>query len=283
MRTYLDCIPCFLKQTLNTGRIATKDETKIRKMLDTIGDQIKSFPLSATPPEMGQIIYKTISEISGVDDPYKTAKAKHIQQANDIFPYLQEIVSNADNKLLTAIRIAIAGNIMDLGMEKSFDLKDDLEKILNQKMAICDIQNFKKILKKAQFILYLGDNAGESVFDKILIEALEKQVTFVVRDKPVINDVTYDDAIASGIDQVADIMSSGSDAPGTFIDRCSPEFQQTIKRADLIISKGQGNFESLSETKLPVFFLLKAKCPVIANHLGVMEDDIILKQSDFFA
>lgn len=252
-------------------------------MLDAIGDQIKSFPPSATPPEMGQIIYKTIRDISGVDDPYKAQKASHIQQALAIFPSLQDIMAQADDKLLTAIRIAIAGNIMDLGMEKSFDLKNDLDKILHQKMAICDIQNFKSQLNKANVILYLGDNSGESVFDRILIEAMNKQVTYVVRDKPVINDVTYADAIASGIDSIADIISSGNDAPGTFVERCSPEFQQLIKRADLIISKGQGNFESLSETNLPVFFLLKAKCPVIANHLGVLEDDIILKQSNFFA
>ncbi len=283
MRTYLDCIPCFLKQTLNTGRIATPDEAKIRKMLDVIGDQIKSFPTSATPPEMGQIIYKTIRDISGVDDPYKAQKAVHIQQSLAIFPSLQDIMTHADDKLLTAIRIAIAGNIIDLGMEKSFDLKNDLDKILHQKMAICDIQNFKSQLIKANVILYLGDNSGESVFDRILIEAMNKPVTYVVRDKPVINDVTYADAIASGIDSIADIITSGSDAPGTFVDRCSPELQQLIKKADLIISKGQGNFESLSETILPVFFLLKAKCPVIANHLGVLEDDIVLKQSNFFA
>ena len=283
MKTYLDCIPCFLKQTLTTGRIATDDEFIIREMLNTVGQQIASFPHDGSPPLMGQEIYGTIRKLSGVNDPYLKFKKAHIQQALQLYPKLEELIEKSEDPLLTAIRIAIAGNVIDLGMSKAFDMEKDLQKILHQNMAICDILEFKNQLSNAKHILYLGDNAGESVFDKILIKALNKPVTYVVRDKPVINDVTIDDAIASGIDSVANIISSGIDAPGILIDLCPPEFQAIFNQADLIISKGQGNYESLSETNRPVFFLLKAKCHVIAKHLMVDEDDIILKKSQFWS
>ncbi len=280
MRTYLDCIPCFIKQTLATGRIATDNEILIKKMLDEVGAKIASFPIESTPPEMGKIIYKTIRDIAGNYDPYKTQKADHIAQALSLYSELETKMQKSNTKLLTAIKIAIAGNVIDLGMSKAFDMEEDLKTILNQSLAICHLDEFIKTLSTAQSILYLGDNAGESVFDKILIQALQKPVTYVVREHPVINDVTREDALASGIHHIATIISSGSDAPGIILDDCSAEFREVFKNADMIISKGQGNYETLSESKRPVFFLLKAKCPVIAHHLGVNENDIVLKKAN---
>lgn len=279
MRTYLDCIPCFMKQTLATGRVATSDELLIKEMLDVIGNKIASFSVESTPPEMGKIIYRTIREMTGNNDPYKNQKAIHIAQAIKLYGSLQEHVNTSDNKLLTAIRIAIAGNVIDLGMSKPFDMEQDLLTILGQPLAICHLDSFASTLSSAKSILYLGDNAGESVFDKILIEAMQKPVTYVVREHPVINDVTMEDALASGIQEVASIISSGSDAPGILLNDCSDEFRHAFENADMIISKGQGNYETLSETTRPVFFLLKAKCHVIAHHLGVNENDIVLKDA----
>jgi hypothetical protein len=158
-------------------------------------------------------------------------------------------------------------------------MEQDLLTILDQPMAICHLDSFVSTLSSAKSILYLGDNAGESVFDKILIEAMQKPVTYVVREHPVINDVTMEDALASGIQEVASIISSGSDAPGILLNDCSDEFRHAFENADMIISKGQGNYETLSETTRPVFFLLKAKCHVIAHHLGVNENDIVLKDA----
>ena len=125
--------------------------------------------------------------------------------------------------------------------------------------------------------LYIGDNAGESVFDRILIERLNKPVTYIVREIPIINDVTYKDALQAGIDKVATIFSSGTRAPGTFLKKCSREFIEMFNSAKFIISKGQGNYEGLSNEKHRIFFLLKAKCYVIANDIGVSEGDIVLK------
>ena len=154
---------------------------------------------------------------------------------------------------------------------------EDLEKILVQEFAIFDFEEFKFQLENAESILYLSDNAGESVFDKFLIEEMGKSVTYVVHDIPVINDVTFEDAISSRLDDVAEIISSGSSVPETILNLCSDAFLERFNNADMIISKGQGNYEGLSNVARPVFFLLKAKCAVIARNLRVKENDIVLK------
>ena len=276
MKTYLDCIPCFVKQALRAGRMASDDDAEIKALMDRIGCRIKDISLGDTPPEMGVIIYDEIHRITGIDDPFEKEKNEHINEAKRLYPFLKDRLKNATDPLLMAIRIAIAGNVMDLGMDKHFHIENDLEKILQQDFALNDIKLFRERLSKADHILYLGDNAGESVFDKILIETLEKPVTYVVRGKPIINDVTYQDAIDSGLEEVAEIVSSGSPAPATILKLCNDEFLERFNKADMIISKGQGNYEGLSETERPVFFLLKAKCPVIARDIGVNEDDIVM-------
>lgn len=277
MKTYLDCLPCFMGQALRAGRIATKDEKKIKALLDDVGCMIKNIPLDNTPPETGDLIYQKVREITGVDDPYKKAKKSNIDEALALYPKLKQVVKNSGDQLLTAIRIAIAGNVIDFGVGKEFNIIEDVDKVLNQEFAIFDFKEFVYQLKNAKSILYLSGNAGESVFDKILIEELNKPVTFVVRDIPVINDVTIEDAISSGLDDVAEIVSSGSSAPGTILNLCNDAFLEKFNNVDMIISKGQGNYEGLSNVDRPVFFLLKAKCAVIARDLGVAENDIVLK------
>lgn len=277
MKTYLDCIPCFMDQALRAGRMVTKDEKKIKKLLDSIGSMIKDFPLENTPPESGNVIYRKIREITGVADPYEKIKKTNIKEALALYPELKKMVNGSENRLLMAIRLAIAGNIIDLGVNKKFNLIEDIGTIVKQDFAIFHYDQFVAHLEEATSILYLGDNAGESVFDKILIEELQKPVTYVVRDIPVINDVTLEDAVDSGLDQVAEIISSGSSAPATILDLCNSAFINRFQNADIIISKGQGNYECLSNVQRPVFFLLKAKCHVIAKDIGVQEDDIVLK------
>lgn len=278
MKTYLDCIPCFMGQALRAGRIATKDEKKIKDLLNVIGGLIKDIPMENTPPETARIIYQKISEITGVNDPYKNIKEANIKEALSLYPELKEIVKKSKNKLLTAIRIAIAGNVIDFGALNDFNIVENVKTILNQDFAIIDFEKFKNELKNTASILYLGDNAGESVFDKILIEELNKPVTYAVREIPIINDVTIDDAVASGLNDVARIISSGSTAPATILSLCNENFLNIFNNADMIISKGQGNYEALSNIKQNrIFFMLMAKCSVIANDLQVKNGDIVLK------
>lgn len=277
MESCLDCIPCFFHQALRIGRMATNDERKIKGVLDEVGMMLKNIPLESTPPETGRLIQRKIRESIGNADPYKDIKRENIQKSLRLYSHLKTEVAKSNDRLLTAIRIAIAGNVIDLAPNKSFNVEEDLDEILRKDFAICDYYKFRQLLDKTDDVLYIGDNAGESVFDKVLIEEMEKPVTYVVRGIPVINDVTYQDAIEAGLDKVATILSSGTDAPGTVLKTCSAEFRKTYSNSRFIVSKGQGNYEALSEDKHPIFFLLKAKCRVIADDIGINEDDIVLK------
>ena len=279
MKTFLDCLPCFMDQALRAGRIATTDEKKIKTLMDSVGDMIKDIPMQNTPPETGEIIYRKIREITGLNDPYYEIKQSSIQEALSLYPELKKIIETSENSLLTAIRISIAGNVIDFGINREINLVKDIRRILKQPFAIFHFDEFIKQLEQAKSVLYLGDNAGESVFDRLLIEELGKPVTYVVRDIPVINDVTYKDAVDSGIDKVAEIISSGTTAPGIILKLCNDEFLELFYKSDMIISKGQGNYEGLSNVEKPVFFLLKAKCPVIAKDLNVKENDIVLMKN----
>jgi uncharacterized protein with ATP-grasp and redox domains len=279
MRTYLDCFPCFLNQALRAAKIAIDDEKKIKRVLDEVGTMLRDIPLDSTPPQSGRLIYRKVSEITGNYDPYKAIKKESTQKALSLYPYLKEQVEKSDDRLLAAIRVAIAGNVIDFGANWGFDLNAEVDDILEKDFAIFDYGKFRDQLDTAREILYIGDNAGECVFDRILIEEMKKPVTYVVRGAPIINDAIYADAVQAGIGSVADIISSGTDAPGTILETCNAEFKNIYHQSRFIISKGQGNYEALSSERRPIFFLLKAKCKVIANDLGVSTGDIVLKSS----
>ena len=278
MKAYIDCIPCFLNQALRAGRIATNDEKKIKELLDEAGVILRNIPLESTPPEIGRLIYQKVREITGNFDPYKEIKSESTKEALTLYPSLKKTVEKSDDTLLTAIRIAIAGNVIDFGVNRVFNIEEAIDEILKKDFAICDYDKFKEGLINTNEILYIGDNAGECVFDRILIEEMGKPVTYVVRGIPVINDATYEDAVQAGIDNVAKILSSGTNAPGTLLKTCNAEFMKAYRNSRFIISKGQGNYEALSDERRPIFFLLKTKCHVIANDIGVKEGDIVLKE-----
>ncbi len=279
MKTYLDCIPCFFKQALFAARAALDDEEKIKQVLDRIGDLVSEIPLHSSPPETGREVYRIVREVTGVNDPFASLKDESIRKALSLYPSFKEVVETSGDPLETAVRLAVAGNIIDFGADPDFKLEQDIQEALRREPAINHFDVLKNKLKGAREILYLADNAGETVFDKIFIEAIDKPVVYAVRDRPVINDATVEDAIKSGLDEVARIVSSGCDAPGVIPNRCTEEFLDLFQRADLIISKGQGNYETLSSEQRPVFYLLKAKCPVIARDLGVKQGDTVIKYS----
>ena len=278
MKTYLDCLPCFLSQALRAARIATDNEKKVKNVLDEVGMMLKDIPIESTPPETGRLIYKKIREITENYDPYRAIKKESTKKALSLYPVLKDLVEKSNDRLLTAIRIATAGNVIDFGVNKDFDLIKEIEEVIDKDFAAFDFREFKERLDKTDEILYIGDNAGECVFDRVLIEEIEKPVTYAVRDVPVINDALYEDAVEAGLDRITTIISSGTDAPGTILKTCNAEFMKNYDNAKFIISKGQGNFEVLSDEKRPIFFLLKAKCRVIANDLGINEGDFLLKR-----
>jgi len=279
VKTYLDCIPCFFRQALQAARIATGDERLIKQILDDVGTLVKDIPLHQTPPETATLIYDTIRRRTGVEDPYAAAKRQDTRRARELYPSARRFVEESDEPLLAAVKIATVANAIDLGALEQVDVDAVLQDARTAEFAVFDFGAFRTCLETADQVLYLGDNAGESVFDRLLIEQLGKPVTFVVRERAVINDVIFDDAVAAGLDRVAEIVSSGCGASGLVPAACTPAFRERLASARMIISKGQGNYETLSSEQLPIFFLLKAKCRVIADDLGVKQGDLILKGS----
>ncbi len=279
MKTYLECIPCFFKQALFAAREATDDERKIKLILDAVASHIPDIPLDSPPPQTARLVYGPISEITGVRDPFRALKEQSIKMALSHYEQMQSAVRSSVDPLRTAAGIAIAGNVIDFGSHQHFDLEKELTAALEKPLAIDHYESFRRSINKARTVLYLGDNAGETVLDRLLIETIGKNTIYAVRDIPIINDATVEDARKSGLDSVARIMSSGCDAPGTILDRCSPEFMEIFRTADVIISKGQGNLECLSEETGPIFYLLKVKCSVITRSLGAPRGEMILKDA----
>ena len=283
MKTYVDCIPCFLRQALEAARATTDDENIHRQVLNSVASLIPTLSLNITPPEVGQQVYRIVGDITGNKDPFRKMKGQANQLALSLYPRLKKAVADSDDPLLTACKLAIAGNSIDLGPGPSYgDLNCIVEAALASPLSIDDYHEFRDSVNNRQRILYLGDNAGEIVFDRILIEELRQikalDIDFVVREKPIINDATLSDAISVGMDKVARIISSGSDAPGTILSQCSPQMLTLYHSADIIIAKGQGNYESLNGEQKNIFFFLKAKCPLVARLLGVSVGDTILKR-----
>ncbi len=277
MKTYIDCFPCFFEQAIRAGRMATDDERVLKRLVDELGMMLREVSLDSSPPETGRYVYQLVSRVTGNLDPYSRLKRESTKQALALYPTLKKTIEESEDSLLTAIRVAIAGNVIDLGASAGYNIEQAVEEVLDQEFAICDYSAFKAHLERADHILYIGDNAGEAVFDRLLIEQMNKPATFVVREKPVINDVIFEDARQAGLDGVATIVSSGTDAPGAILSTCSEEFREMLAKAEFVIAKGQGNYEGLSNEARPVFFLLKAKCRIIAEDIGVSRGDIILK------
>jgi uncharacterized protein with ATP-grasp and redox domains len=282
MKTYLDCLPCLLNQSLRAVRAITDDEQTHRRVINTLAARIPELSLSLKPPEIIQQGYRIVKEITGNNDPFHKVKTKANDSALKLYPHLKELVADSKDPLLAACKLAISGNSIDHGPKlMNFNISQIAQLASEFDLVINDYSAFQDYLATAKRILYIGDNAGEIVLDRILIEELhmnqELEINYVVRGQPVINDVTQEDAIAVGMDKVASIIPSGSDAPGTILPQCSLELQRYYHSADLIISKGQGNYESLEGETGHLFFFLKAKCELVAETLGVKVGDAVLK------
>ena len=273
MRTYLDCIPCFFRQALAAARISSEDETVHRRVLNAVALMIPDLALNDTPPEIAQQVYRIVYEVTGNNDPYLSAKKNANASALSLYPHMKDMVDYSNDTLETACKLAIAGNAIDSGPQTEFaNMYTIIEDSLGYQIDQEHYRRFKESVDKAYLVLYIVDNAGEIVFDRILIEQLlqikKLKIVLAVRAKPIINDATLDDAIQVGLNKVATIISSGSGAPATILSQCSTEMNGYYQAADLIISKGQGNYESLSDRPENIFFLFKVKCPVIARDSG---------------
>lgn len=277
MKTYLDCYPCFLRQALDAARYAGADDDRQRAILDLVLDTLRSLDPASTPPEIGDAIHRIVRQETGGRDPYAGAKEEATQQALSLYPRLKTLVAEASDPLQVAVRLAIAGNIIDLAPSSSYDLWATVERVLDQPFAVDDSHAFSRALSSTDGLLYLADNAGETVFDRVLIESLDVPVVYAVKGGPVLNDATLDDAESAGLDRVSKVVSTGSDAPGTVLGLCSAEFRRRYDEAQMIVAKGQANYETLSGEGERLFFLLQTKCHVIAEDVGAPQGSIVLK------
>ena len=273
MQSYTDCIPCFVRQAHDALRQVTKaDEKRVSRTLQRVLRAVAEFPLSKTPPAMAQITHRIIREESGNPDPYAEIKAKSTLLALNLAEEARRAISASVDPFLMALRFSIAGNIMDFALTSQWKLVEMDSFIEDTRFQVLEkepVERLRRAVKTARSILVLGDNAGETVFDKLLIEQVGSAAVFyAVKGSPVINDATLADAQAAGLDAVAEIVENGSDAPGTMLEDCSDSFRWLFNEAGLVIAKGQANYETLSSCARPLYFLTRVKCPVIGRDLG---------------
>ena len=281
MQIFLDCIPCFVRQTLDAARLATDDKQIHEQVVREVLALAKDLDMSQSPPVMGQKIHRVIRELVGIKDPYREVKKQFNNAALQLYPKMRTYIIESKDMLDTAVRLAIAGNIIDFGVNSKLQ-ESELEKTISACLAaeFSDLKLglFQQALNEAEKILYIADNAGEIIFDRLLIEQLPiEKMTVVVKGSPVINGATMEDAVLAGLPRIVEVIDDGSDGPGTILETCSQDFVDRFKEADLVIAKGQGNYETLSDVDKNIFFILKATCPVIARDLGCDVGEMIFR------
>jgi uncharacterized protein with ATP-grasp and redox domains len=254
------------------ARIATTDEAIHAQVLREVLLEAAGWDMNLPAPVSSQRVQRRLHELTGVADPYRDAKRRFNELALELLPELRAKVEAAADPLQAAVRVAIAGNVIDVGVDGNL-CETDIRRSLLQSLVdpfAGDLDSFRAAIAGAKEILYLADNTGEIVFDRLLTEHIPAQrVTVAVRGAPVLNDAMLADARIAGLDQVAQLIDNGSDAPGTILSECSTAFRERFESADIIIAKGQGNFETLAGGPGNIFFLLKIKCPVVAVHTGL--------------
>jgi damage-control phosphatase, subfamily I len=281
MKTAWECIPCFVRQAFEAAEMSIghgpQRDALMRRLLHEIADS----DWSVMPVTVAQRIHRTVREVSGVADPYRELKTRMNKTALGLLPALSEAMRHQPDSQEAVVRLAVAGNLLDAGSKNRLEpheLEAHLETIWHLPLAGSASELFTAA-EKAERILYLADNAGEIVFDRMLIEALQPgKTTVAVRGAPVINDATLEDAEKAGISAIAPVTTNGVDVPGTLLSECSEDFRRHFEQADLIISKGQGNYETLARSEQNIFFLLTVKCPVISEDIGVPVGTMVCKQ-----
>ena len=282
MHISLDCIPCIInsfRRLLKTGMLPEKaHEASMRQLLTFLAN----VDYHQSPPALGRIMHRMIRAELQNPDPYREIKAKHNRMMLEMYLDFKEMVNMASDPFDMAMRLAIAGNVIDFGPQYQLDVMETIERVVHAELAIDDSLKLKNDLQTAKTVMYIGDNCGEIVLDKLFMEEIKhRNLYFVVRGGPTINDATIADAQYVGIDKLAKIITTGDDAPGAVWETSSDEFKQIFQKADVIISKGQGNLEGLLEVNQNIYFLLITKCPLISKHIGVPEHSFVVFRKIF--
>ncbi len=284
MKTYNECIPCIINQGLKIAKVHNLSSEKTEKMIKESMKHLVEQDYSKSPPQLAKKTYEIINRHLNNNDPYKEMKVFYNNEIMKISDNLKDIISRNNNNFLTAVKLVIAGNLIDFGAKHTFNkdsVLDFISKVESKKLVIDESDELNNQLSNANQVLYIGDNCGEIVFDKIFIEYLQEKYPEIdfhygVRGKPVINDITIDDAIDVGIDKIAKVISNGDGAPGTVLEDVTDEFRNLFMKVDVVIAKGQGNYETLNKVNREnLFSLFMAKCNIVADDLKVPQMSLI--------
>jgi len=277
------CVSCIINQSVKVADAINATPSLKEKLTLTVENMSKAFSFDNNPPEIAADVYQRMAQIANKTDLYDEVKALSTVKARSFLPLLKKKLSNSENKLLTATKIAVAGNVIDLAAEVEFDLEEEFSKIFETDFAHNDFEKLQLSLLNAVNIVVLGDNVGEHIFDYMFIETLKElypnaTYSYFVRGEPIINDVTMKEAKEAAFDQLCNLVDSGVNTPGFAYSRATSEAQELFDNADLVISKGMGNYECLSPShRKNICFLLKVKCGVVANSLSREIGDIVCK------
>ena len=271
-----DCIVCNIRQAMDVCDFVGADEqtrqSVLKHIMQIILDGMEMEPVDG----INNLVHRELKKITNQKDPYKTVKKESIKKALEIYPQMVTLVEKSREPIKTAVELCIAGNVIDFGPSNMHNIESSVEEVLLSKKHHFDFNAFEKELKKAKTVLILGDNAGETVFDRILMERLPHQVYYAVKSEPIINDAVMADAVESGIGQTATIIENGSPVAGTFLPFCSQDFLNLFYSADMVISKGMANFETLVNEERRLFFLFKVKCRLISRKYNLPLGEYVL-------
>lgn len=276
MQIFPECYECITRMAGSAMRVASVNETDQARHLRAIDEILRVHDPGIPPPFLARKVFDHLHSVLGVEDLYEGIKQESHQLAILLYERLKGLVSEGEDPFLEAIKIAATGNIIDVSHTEDYDLWDEVVSQVSQPILGGKVDQFREDLQKAEFLLYLADNVGETVFDRVLIEQLEIPVVYAVKSGPAMNDATREYAVAAEIDQIAEIVETGSTTPGTFLPDCSTEFRELFNRADLVLSKGQANFETLDDQGSKVYFLLRTKCPIVAGEIGYPVKRLVL-------
>ncbi|MCQ4924644.1 ARMT1-like domain-containing protein [Tissierella carlieri] len=283
MKISRECISCLARQAVEIAEEATSNiamqEEIIKRSLKELGEM----DFNETAPEIAFRMHQHAKNITGINDPYKRLKEQYNEIAKEIHDRIigEKWLDKAEDPFDMACRLAIAGNIIDFsaGLKlQSSDIVKSVEDSIKHSIFGRGTAALREAVKKADNIMYIADNSGEIIFDKFLLERLPtSKVTYVVKGGPIVNDATMDDAISTGVVDMVNVIDNGHSAQGTILKDCSGTFKREFSKADLIISKGQANFETLSDIKdKNIFYLLRAKCSSVASAIGCKRMDYVL-------
>jgi uncharacterized protein with ATP-grasp and redox domains len=272
-----------MRQALNTARMASNDPAIHLKIVKQAAKLVPGLSLNQTPARLSQPVYDLAAEITCNKDPYRLAKRESNRIAMRLAPELKKSIEKSSDPLYSALHVAVAGNIIDLGIGHKFDIERDVLSIMKQKFAVDSTRIFRKELKRGKTLLYIGDNAGEIVFDKLLIEQILPmgvEVIFAVKSAPIINDAVMRDAKETGMTKLVKVITTGSNDIGVNWPNTSTEFKKAFATADAILCKGHGNFETCHDRHENLYFLLKVKCDMVAEEIGVKLGDIVFTKGN---